>query len=479
MTSRPDATPSPQRRPASSTVRRTPAVRATTPPRSSSRHRAGYAPRPLVADVLGALAGLGFGLTIALVIINETSGSLASPGGWYTAAGRLTGFLGSYLLLLMVFLIARIPWLERAVGQDQLVRWHRTIGGWPIVLIALHVILVTVGYAQMDSVGPIRQLLIFVQHYPDILASMVGFALLVMVGVTSYRNVRRKVPYENWWVVHLYTYLALSLAFAHQIVTGLAFLHHPLARWFWIALWALGALTVISFRFVMPVLRNLRYQLRVVSVTPEAPGVYSIVLSGRSIERLAVSGGQFFQWRFMKRGLWWQAHPYSLSAMPNPPYLRLTVKDLGDHSGSIAQLAPGTKVFAEGPYGAFTHHARSTDRVVLIGAGVGITPIRAMLEDLPTSVEVNVVLRGSHADNLILRDEITTLAERHGGVVHELVGSRHRVKLDATTLRRLVPSIAQSDVYICGPTAFTDHVLRASTRAGVPGARIHVESFAF
>jgi len=433
----------------------------------------------MVADVLGALAGLGFGLTIALVVINETTGSLASPGGWYTAAGRLTGFLGSYLMLLMVFLIARIPWLERAVGQDQLVRWHRTIGGWPIILIALHVVLVTVGYAQMDSVGPIRQLLIFVQHYPDVLASMVGFGLLVMVGVTSYRNVRRKLPYENWWVVHLYTYLALTLAFTHQIVTGLAFLHHPLARWFWIALWAAGAMTVVAFRFALPIVRNLRYRLRVVSVTEETPGVYSIVLSGQSLDRLAVSGGQFFQWRFLKRGLWWQAHPYSLSALPNPPYLRLTVKDLGDHSGSISQLAPGTKVFAEGPYGAFTHHARETDQVVLIGAGVGITPIRAMLEELPSSVKVSVVLRGSSTDELILRDEIKALAARHDGVVHELVGSRHHVKLDAKSLRRLIPAVAHSDVYICGPTDFTDHVLRASAKAGVPVDRIHVESFAF
>ena len=429
--------------------------------------------------MLGALAGLGLGLTIALVIINESAGSLASPGGWYIAAGRLTGFLGSYLMVMMVFLIARIPWLERAVGQDQLVQWHRKIGGWPIVLVGLHVVLVTVGYARMDAVGPLRQLVIFVQHYPDILASMVGFALLIMVGVTSYRNVRRKLPYENWWVVHLYTYLALSLAFAHQIVTGVAFLHHPLARWFWAALWAAGAIAVIAFRFALPVVRNLRHRLRVVDVTPEGPGVFSVVVSGRSLDRLAVSGGQFFQWRFMKRGLWWQAHPYSISAMPNPPFLRLTVKDLGDHSGALANLAPGTQVFAEGPYGAFTHHARGTEQVVLIGAGVGITPIRALLEDMPATVQVNVVLRGSTMEDLILRDEIAALAERHGGVVHALVGSRQRVTIDPKSLRRLIPSIADADVYICGPTDFTDHVRRATARAGVPAKRIHVESFAF
>jgi predicted ferric reductase len=433
----------------------------------------------LVADLLGGLAGLGFGLTIALVVINESSGSLASPGGWFTAAGRLSGFMGSYLMLLMVFLIARIPWLERAVGQDQLVRWHRRIGGWPIVLIALHIGFVTLGYSKVDGISWVGQLKMFILHYPDILASLVGFGLLVMVGVSSYRVVRRRQAYETWWTTHLYTYLALALAFAHQVVTGLAFLHHPLAKSFWIGLWAVGALTIASFRFGLPIVRNLRYQLKVVSVDEEVPGVFSIVLSGKQLSSLAVSGGQFFQWRFLTKGLWWQAHPYSLSALPNPPFIRITIKELGDHSGSVAQLKPGTRVFAEGPYGTFTHHKRSTDRVVLIGAGVGITPLRALLEDLPSGVQVTVITRESEESDLIHRDEIAALVSARGGVLHELVGPRHRVKMDAASMRRLVPEVAASDVYICGPAAFTDHVASTASKLGVTADRIHTEVFAF
>lgn len=487
--------PTTELRPASPPTSAKPARPATLPKSSKQRHpvftgsattkapsrtrRAGHAPRPIVADALGALAGLGFGLTLALVVINETPGSLASPGGWFNAAGRLTGFLGSYLMLMMVFLIARIPWLERAVGQDQLVRWHRRIGGWPVILIALHIVFVTLGYAKMDGVGPLKQLGIFVMHYPDVLASMVAFALLVMVGVTSYRIVRKRQSYENWWAVHLYTYLALALAFAHQVVTGAAFLHHPMSRTFWIAAWVGAALTVLAFRVSLPLIRNARYRLKVVSVTEEVSGVFSIVCSGQKLSRLAVSGGQFFQWRFLTRGLWWQAHPYSLSALPNPPYIRVTVKDLGDHSGSVARLKPGTRVFVEGPYGAFTHHARETNRVVLVGAGVGITPLRAILEDLPTAVDVTVIVRGSNAEDLIHRDEMAALVSQRGGVLHELVGSRHKVKLDAATLRRLAPSIATSDVYVCGPAAFTDHVTATAARAGVREERIHTEVFAF
>ena len=84
--------------------------------------------------------------------------------------------------------------------------------------------------------------------------------------------------------------------------------------------------------------------------------MFSVICSGRRLDRLAVSGGQFFKWRFLTKELWWHAHPYSLSALPQPPYLRVTIKGSGDQSRAIAALKPGTRVAIEGPYGAFTHH---------------------------------------------------------------------------------------------------------------------------
>jgi predicted ferric reductase len=442
------------------------------------RHRPGHAPRPRVADACAALAGIGFGATLGAVITGETRGSLAAPGGLLIAGGRLAGFTGAYLMLLMVLLIARLPWLERAVGQDRLVRWHRRIGPWALILITAHVVLITLGYAQLSKTGALRQLWIFLSSYPDMLAAIVGFGLLVMVAITSIRIARRHLKYETWWVVHLYTYLALSLAFAHQIVTGGSFIGHPLTRAIWIAVWASTAGLVLVYRFLLPLGRNLRHQLRIVSVRAEAPGVYSVICSGRRLDRLAVSGGQFFQWRFLTRELWWQAHPYSLSALPRPPHIRLTVKALGDQSSAIAHLRPGTRVAIEGPYGAFTHHARSKEQVALIGAGVGITPLRALLEDLPASVDVTVVMRASSTEDLVHRDEVIALVKQRSGRLHEVIGPRDEVRFDARALRHLVPDLADRDVYVCGPEAFSNAVVSAARRLGVPGDRIHREAFA-
>ena len=434
---------------------------------------------PWIADALAALAGIGFGIVVALVVVGETGGTLASPGGWLIALGRLFAFTGTYLMLIMVLLIARLPWLERTVGQDRLVRWHRRIGPWPIVLISLHVVSITLGYAQMTKSGPLHQLWVFLTNYPDMLAAMVAFGLILMAGFSSIRIARQKMRYETWWIVHLYTYLALSLAFAHQIVTGVVFLGHPLTRAFWIVIWAGTAGVVVTSRIVFPIVRNYRLQLRVADVIEEGPGIYSLTVSGKNLSRLAVSGGQFFQWRFLTRELWWHSHPYSLSALPRPPFMRVTVKGLGDQSSAVAHLRPGTRVFVEGPYGTFTRHARTTNRVVLIGAGVGITPLRALLEDLPGDVDVSVVIRASSPADVVHRDELEALVQLRKGTFHELVGSRGEVRFDASAMRKLLPRLAQSDVYVCGPSGFTDHVVASALKLGVPRARIHYEAFTF
>lgn len=460
-----------------STVARSRDVTWSAEPRP--RRRPGPAPAPRVTDALAVLAGVGLGLAIGLAFWGESFGSLRAAGGYLTLGGRLSGLVGTYLLLVMVVLMSRVPWLERSVGQDRLVRWHRRIGGWPIALIALHIILVTWGYAEAAGVGVVSQFWSFLVHYPDILDAAAAFALLMGAGVTSARIARRRMKYETWWVVHLYLYLALGLAFFHQIRTGVMFLTTPVTREVWTGLWLAAALSVVSFRVALPAWRNVRHRLRVAAVYEVAPGVHSVIVSGRQLSRLAVSGGQFFQWRFLTPGLWWHAHPFSLSALPQPPFLRVTVKGLGDQSRAISRLKPGTRVLVEGPYGTFTRHRLRARRVVLIGAGVGVTPLRALLEDLPASVPVDVIVRASSPADVVHGDEIAELAARRRGRYFELVGPRDEVRLDARSLRRLTGDLHDAEVYVCGPPQFTDEVVGSATRLGARRESLHFEEFSF
>ena len=437
------------------------------------------APRPGFVDACAALAGLGFGAVLAAVILAESRGSLAAPGGMLSAAGRVAGFAGAYLLLIMMVLVARLPWLERSAGQDQLVRWHRQVAPWAIGLIMAHVVLIVLGYARAASTGAWHELWVLLTAYRDMLAAAVGFGLLMMAAVASYRHVRRRVKYETWWVIHLYLYLGLALAFAHQIFTGVSFIGHPLVRTLWILVWAATAGLVIVFRIAQPIWRSLWHRLQVVEVRREAPGVVSVVCRGRHLDRLAVSGGQFFVWHFLTREMWWQGHPYSLSALPRPPYIRVTIKGLGDQSRAVTSLRPGTRVAIEGPYGTFTQHVRTCDGVALFAAGVGITPLRALMEDLPAGIDVVAVVRASTVAELVHRDEVATLVRQRSGRLHEIVGPRHRVRLNARALRRIVPDIADRDVYICGPDGFSAEIAASALELGAAPEQIHTETFGF
>ena len=281
--------------------------------------------------------------------------------------------------------------------------------------------------------------------------------------------------------MHLYAYLGVALAFSHQLATGTAFVGEPAARAYWYGLYGATLAAIVGFRIAVPLARSLRHRLRVERVVEETPGVVSLEIGGVALDRLRVRTGQFFSWRFLTRDRWWEAHPFSLSAAPDGRRLRITVKGVGDYTARVRAIPPGTRVIAEGPFGAFTTAARRRPRVLLIAGGIGITPIRALLEDMPGGPgDIAVVYRALRPEDVILRAELDELARRRGAELHYVVGDhRDGVELSPEHLQRLVPDIATRDVYVCGPPGMTEATQASLDRSGVPRRQIVIERFAY
>ncbi len=405
--------------------------------------------------------------------------AVVGPADWLIGGGRIAGLLCGYSCALLVLLMARVPALESGVGSDRVARWHAMAGRYTVCLLLAHVVLVLWGYAvQAHSALP-GEAWTVVTTYPDMLKGTVGGLLLLGVGAVSVRAVRRRVRYETWYYLHLLTYLAVFLAFWHQLALGADVGGGP-ARAAWYALYAGAAAAVLWFRVLVPVRMNVRHRLHVLAVVEEAPGVVSVLVGGRRLEDLAARPGQFFRWRFLAPGLRWTASPYSLSAAPRPGVLRITVKAVGGHSAALAGLAPGTRVWAEGPYGALTADRRTRQKVLLLAGGVGVTPLRALFESLPARPgDLTLVYRASSAAGLALRGELESIAAARGARLHLVVNAPGggRPRLTVAGLRETLPDIAQHDVYVCGPPGLLRESYDVLRAAGVPARRIHHESF--
>jgi predicted ferric reductase len=282
----------------------------------------------------------------------------------------------------------------------------------------------------------------------------------------------------------MYAYLAVALGFAHQLAVGSDFVNDPAARIYWVALYVAVAATLIGWRVVRPIALNLEHRLTVDSVVPEAPGVVSIHVTGRRLDRLGAQPGQFFLWRFLTKDGWYKAHPFSLSAPPTRTSLRFTVKNLGDETAKIQHVRPGTRLFAEGPYGTFTEARRTRRKVLLIAAGIGITPLRAMVEAMRgRKGEITLLYRVVHARDAIFESELRELARSRGIIVHIIpgaeIGDDNTDLLSIPALRAGVRGITSRDCYICGPPSFIDAIRGRLERIGVPRRHIHFERFEF
>ncbi len=465
-----------------------PSPRQDRRPRPLTEHRS-HVPH-WWRDVVGGLTWASLLVVVALWVSNGGLQELGGIGTAMVSLGRLSGLLSADLLLIQVLLMARIPMVERAYGQDELAHRHRWVGFASVNLLAVHLVLMIGGYAAVDDVNLIAQTWDFVVNYPGMLLATAATALIMLVSWTSIKRARAKLRYESWHLLHLYAYLGVGLSIPHEVWTGADFTHSPLARLYWWSLYAAALGAVLIWRVAVPLWRSRAARMQVEQVVAEGPGVVSVIVRGRRLDRLA-SAGQFLTWRFRDRSGWTRGHPYSISAVPTRDRMRITVKALGDGSASLATLRPGSRVLVEGPYGRLHAGVRTQRKVTLIGSGIGITPLRALLEEFEQEPgEVTLIYRASSTEDLVLRTELDALAATNGSRVFYVVGPRLTGRHswlpqsaahldDATALRQLVPDIADNDVYLCGAEAWMDAAAAAARACGVPRRRIHIERFAW
>lgn len=429
-----------------------------------------------------------YGATLAVVIAlwTASSGSLLGAGGAAAllAIARLAGLLAGYALLTQILLIGRAVWVEGAFGLDRLSRVHHWNGFALLALTLIHLLLTNAAHAALNGIAVFKQVLFFFRTYPTVLLAEIGLILFILILLLSLGVLRRRLTYEQWYALHVTAYVALALAFFHQIIVGGDLISEGAFRTYWLALWAFAVANVLLFRFGRPLYTYARYRTRVDRIVPETFDVNSVYITGRRLERFPIQPGQFMIVRFLQRGFWYEAHPFSLSCAPNGHYLRLSIKAVGDFTRKIRALQPGTPVIIDGPHGVMTPRQCRSDKILLIAGGIGITPLRSLAEYFVRQGKRVILLYGNrNLDSIVFYGELDALAREYGLVVHHILSEERNWAgekgfIDRERIMRLVPDVASYEIYLCGPPPMMTLVRTALKELGVPRKRVHWERFA-
>ena len=422
---------------------------------------------------------VGVGATCVVALWARHTGSATLTGTTVAlAVGRLAGLLAGFGSLLLILMTARIEPLERRVGSSRLVRLHASWGRATLLLVLVHVCAITSGYSGLVHVSLLREAWILVSQYPYVWLALVGAVLLAIVGALSVRAGIRALGYQTWYRIHLLTYVAVAVSIAHQLFVGSDFVHDPLTRGVWTALYLAVGLSVVYYRVCRPLAHAVRHRSQVVAVVSESETVVSIAVRSEGKPPTA-EPGQFFRLRFLTRGLWSETHPFSVSALPSGDTLRFTVKARGRHTARLQAVPPGTRVLLMGPHGSPVVVAGRRD-VVLICAGIGVTAIRPLFEFFSASgVQATLIYRCRELREAALAKELDAVAARWGTSVVYLAGPREAPgnKLGATQLLALVPDIAAREAYVCAPPGLAENVMESLQALGVRRSRVHREFF--
>lgn len=449
--------------------------------------RRAFRRRTRAADLLVALAVVSVAAAIALFLGSGGAASVVDVPSAVTAAGVIAGLVATDLLLLMLVLAARAPLVDRTFGHDRALALHRAIGKPALYLLLAHAVLLVVGYGLADRSGPLREGVALLLSGRDMLLAYLALAVLVLVVLTSVVRARLRLPYEGWHLLHMLSYVGVLIALPHELGQGQVLSGGTPERLYWLGLYVLAFGSVLVHRFLVPAVRTVRHDIRVERVQRIARDAVSIHLQGRDLDLLRVEGGQYAIWRFLTWRTWFSVHPVSFSSVPTGSRMRITVRSLGAGTERLAALRPGARVVFQGPYGLFTDRARTAPFLAVVAAGIGVTPIRALLEASPLRPgEATVLLRATDERQSYLWSEVVRGVEAGGGRVHLMTGHRPPQRLtwmsdaayrSGATLESVFPRLLQSDLYVCGPQAWADLVVRDARRAGVRAERIHIERF--
>lgn len=422
-----------------------------------------------------------YGCLLAVIAVSvfgwwQGSSELLSSSDKLIAIARLFGILASISILIEVVLMSRIPLLEKNISLEDTIELHRLNGYLLVGMIVGHIVFMTLGYKTGDSTSLWQQFVYLNTSFEDVFKALIGTIIFFCATILTLGLVRKHLQYELWYATHLTIYFAILLTFLHQVNSGGDMVRHEWFKYFWFAIFGVVFALLAYYRFAKMFMSAAKHRFVVAGVLEEARGIYSIYITGNNVDSYAFIPGQYASWRFLTRGLWYEAHPFSFSQEPGHEMLRITAKASGDFSDKLQHLAPGTPVLVDGPRGAFTSRRANTKSITFIAGGIGVAPFLAKIPGFLRKGRIVTLLYSVRSsESVAFKEELNTL-QKQGLRVHVFVTETGN-RINDAALKASITK--QTTVYICGPNAMTEQLPQKLIAAGLAKEQIITERFDF
>ncbi len=393
-------------------------------------------------------------------------------------------FCAMSVIGLQFILTARIHSVKRPFGSDVVYFFHHQMSAVAVGLVLLHVTLLIIYRPS------IWRLFVFWDAPTRAQFAVAGLACLLALVLVSIFRKQLRIEYTVWRITHgLLAMAAAAFAMTHMQLVGV-YLASPWKRALWGLYAAVWVGTLAYARVVRPIAMMLRpYEIE--RVRPERGHAWTLDLRPVGHDGARFAPGQF-AWLTVARSPFADIeHPFSYSSSAEAPSSpSFTIKELGNFTARIGELTPGTRVYLDGPFGAFSIDRRPrADRYVFIAGGVGITPMMSMLRTLRDRNDrrpCTVIYAARSSDEMTFREEIEALQGPLDMDLHlvpmvagpEWGGPHGLVSRDL--LEKTIPDDCRGEgceVYLCGPPPMMDAVETALLEIGVPIRNIHLERF--
>ena len=424
-----------------------------------------------------------FPLAVGAVLINPAD----SPYFLINLAAAF-GYIGLALMTVELALVSRSDGAASAFGEDALLQFHREIGISALVLVTLHpILLIASSVYSANILVPWGG-----TPWPIVMGIAAFVAVLLVVGLSLMRR-RLGTPYELWQGTHGILSITLIVISGIHIYSVGRFSTIPAMQVLWVVYIATFVGMFLRYRLVRPWKLQQR-PWEVVENRPELGNSYTVRLRPVGHYGFTFEPGQFGWVGFGRSAYAMTMHPISLSSNGDIPMdngeIAFTIKELGDWSSQVVpNVKPGDRAWVDGPHGVFSMDREEGAGYALIGGGVGITPLHAMLLAMEERGDVRpvVVFYGANDEgDLTFNDELIDLEARMPTltIVRVLATpsdawTGERGFISADVLRRYLPGklSAHFQYFICGPTPLMDAMEKALPEIGVPVDRIHTERF--